>query len=172
MLGEKNINHTKFTVQTSVAWVTLRKNHRNNDYNRCIRENLVKQHVLVILSDNLGRVAMFFSQFNGVHLTEETKKTKRPKPSNSWTKTKPGVVATWRVSFRLTHVDAANTCGQSRWGSCFAQKHAWARVHSSSSRKEKQPFFLHNLIAVVPYLVLVANGQIRFLVEEEERRET
>ena len=132
----------------------------------------MKKHVLVILSDILGCVAMFFSQFIGVRLTEETKKTKRPKPGNPWTKTKPGVVATWLVSFRSTHVDATNTCGQSRWGSCFAQKHAWAREHPSSSRKEKQPFFLHNLIAVVPYLVLVANGHITSHLEEEEREET
>ena len=124
------------------------------------------------MSDNVGRVAMFFSQFNGVHLTEETKKTKTPKSGNSWTKTKPGVVATWRGLFRSNHVDAANTCGQSSWRSCFSRKHAWVREHSSSSRKGKQPFFLHNLIAVVPYLVLVANGHITSLFEEEEREET
>ena len=41
------------------------------------------------MSDILGCVAMFFSQFIGVRLTEEIKKTKRPKPGNPWTKTKP-----------------------------------------------------------------------------------
>ncbi len=47
--------------------------------------------LLVILSDNLGRIAMFFSQFIGVHLTEETKKTKRPNQVIHKQKTNPGL---------------------------------------------------------------------------------
>ena len=38
--------------------------------------------------------------------------------------------------------------------------------------KKNNHFFLHNLIAVVPYLVLVANGHITSHLKEEEREET